>query len=226
MFDEDITVHLQSKWTFLKHLLGAIRIDRYFWNSNRRCVAKDVVSKDFIRKYWYGIAIALEEYFSLTINTFSHGYHEYMSVWMPHISEESLFCRRELSNEYDEYAAAIVAIDHFKREKVVGHVPLFLSKTLNKFLRLPGSYASCKVTGTRINREIGVGLEIPIEITFVGKETTTEWLKKALDHINRMNEEKVLKCKKWTIFIRNQSFFVIQPFLFHFPLKNGSGRLT
>ena len=26
-FDEDITLHLQSKWTFLKHLLEAIRID-------------------------------------------------------------------------------------------------------------------------------------------------------------------------------------------------------
>ena len=28
MFDEDITLHLQGQWTFLKHLLGAIRIDR------------------------------------------------------------------------------------------------------------------------------------------------------------------------------------------------------
>ena len=28
MFDEDITLHLQSKWIFLKHLLGAMRIDR------------------------------------------------------------------------------------------------------------------------------------------------------------------------------------------------------
>ena len=98
----------------------------------------------------------------------------------------SLFCRRELSNEYDKYAAAIVAIDHFKREEVVGHVPLFLSKTLNKFLRLPGSYACCKVTGTRINKGIGVGLEIPIEITFVGKEMATECLKKALHRINMM----------------------------------------
>ena len=75
-------------------------------------------------------------------------------------------------------------------------MPLFLRKTLNKFLRLPGSYASCKVTGTRINRGIGVGLEIPIEITFVGKETATEWLKNALHRINMMIEEKALKCKK------------------------------
>ena len=74
-------------------------------------------------------------------------------------------------------------------------MPLFLSKTLNKFFRLPGSYGSYKVTGTRINRGIGVGLEIPIEIAFVGKETVTELLKKAFHHINMMIEEKILKCK-------------------------------
>ena len=137
----------------------------------------------------------LEEFSSHTINIFSRGYHEYMSVWMPQIGYDSLFCRRELSNEYDEYAVAIVAIDHFKREVVV-HMPLFLSKTLNKFLRLPGSYVTCKVTGTRINKGMGVGLEIPIEITFVGKETATECLKKALHCINKTIEEKVLKFEK------------------------------
>ena len=142
------------------------------------------------------LPITLEEFSSHTINTFSRGNHEYMSVWMPKIGDNSLFCRRELSNEYDEYAAAIAAIDHFKQEKVVRHVPLFLSKTLNKLLRLPRSYASCKVTGTRINRRIGVRLEILIEKTFVGKETATEWFKKALHYINIMIEEKVLKCKK------------------------------
>ena len=105
-----------------------------------------------------------------------------------------LFCRRELSNEYDEYAAAIVAIGHFKREEVVGHVPLFLRKTLNKFLRLPGSCASCKATGTRINRGTGAGLERPTEMTFVGKEKATDWLKKALNIINMVIEEKVLRC--------------------------------
>ena len=129
---------------------------------------------------------------------------------MPQIGDYSLFCRRELSNECDKYATAIVAIDHIKRE-VVRYVPFFLSKTLNKFLCLPGSYASCKVTGTRINRGIGVGLEIPIEITFVGKEKATEWLKKALRCINMI--EEVLKCKRRIIFFKkNLSFFVIQPY--------------
>ena len=120
------------------------------------------------------LLITLEEFSSHTINTFSRGYHEYMSVWMPQIGGDSLFCRRQLSNEYEEYAAAIVATDHFKREEVVKHVLLFISKTLNNFLRLPGLYASYKVTGTRVDRGIGVGWEIPIERTFVGKETATE----------------------------------------------------
>ena len=60
-----------------------------------------------------------------------------MSVWMPQIGDDSLFYRRELSNEYDKYAAVIISIDHFKQEKVVGKLSLFLSKTLNKFLPLP-----------------------------------------------------------------------------------------
>ena len=68
------------------------------------------------------LQITLEEFSLHTINTFSRGYHEFMSVWMPEIDDDSLFCGRELSNEYDEYAAAIVAIDHFKREEVVGLV--------------------------------------------------------------------------------------------------------
>ena len=60
---------------------------------------------------------------------------------------------------------------------------------------LPGTYGSYKVTGTRINRGIGVGLEISIEITFVGKETVTELIKKAFHRINMTIEEKVLNCK-------------------------------
>ena len=101
------------------------------------------------------LPITLEEFSSHSINTFSRGYNEYMSVWIPQFGDDSLFCRRKFSNEYDEYTVALVAIDHFEREEVVGHVPLFLSKALNKFLRLPGSYASCKVTGTTINKGIG-----------------------------------------------------------------------
>ena len=56
-----------------------------------------------------------------------------MSVWMPQIDDDSLFSGREPCNEYDEYAAAIVATGHLKREQVVGHAPLFLRRLTSSF---------------------------------------------------------------------------------------------
>ena len=106
---EDIALHLQSKCTFLKHLLEAIKIDSF------------------------GIAIE-EAQLKMLLGKILAGNID-MSIWMPQIGEN--FYRRELSNEYDKYAAVIVSIDHFKQEKVVGKLSLFLSKTLNKFLLLP-----------------------------------------------------------------------------------------
>ena len=106
---EDIALHLQSKCTFLKHLLEAIKIDSF------------------------GIAIE-EAQLKMLLGKILAGNID-MSIWMPQIGEN--FYRRELSNEYDKYAAVIVSIDHFKQEKVVGKLSLFLSKTLNKFLPLP-----------------------------------------------------------------------------------------
>ena len=108
---EDIALHLQSKCTFLKHLLEAIKIGSF------------------------GIAIE-EALLKMLLGKIIEGNID-MSVWMPQIGDDSLFYRRELSNEYDKYAAVIVSIDHFKQEKVVGKLSLFLSKTLNKFLPLP-----------------------------------------------------------------------------------------
>ena len=53
------------------------------------------------------LPITLEEFSSHTMNTLSRGYHEYMSVQMPQIGDDFFLCRRELSNEHDEYAVAI-----------------------------------------------------------------------------------------------------------------------
>ena len=107
---EDIALHLQSKCTFLKHLIEAIKIDSF--------------------------EIAIEEaQLKLLLGMILAG-NIGMSVWMLQIGGNSLFYRRELSNEYDKYAAVIVSIDHFKQGKVVGKLSLFLSKTLNKFLLL------------------------------------------------------------------------------------------
>ena len=151
-----------------------------------------------------------------------------MLVWMHQIGDDSLFCRRESSNEYDEYVAAIAAIDNFKREEVVRHVPFFLSKTLKKFLRLHRSYASCKVTGTRINRGVGVGLEIPINTNTFCWEWNGDWMaSKSIVSHKYDDWRKSFKAWKWKFFLKKWNFFfVMQPFLFPFPWKNGDVRLT
>ena len=66
------------------------------------------------------LPITLEECSSHTINRFSRGYHEHMLVWVAQIDDDSLFCRRDPCNEYDEYATAIV-------------VPLFLRRLTSSF---------------------------------------------------------------------------------------------
>ena len=139
-FDEDITLHLENKWTFLKHLLWATRIDR-FGIAIEEAQLKMLLVKILAENLDMELPITLEKLISHTTNTFSRVYHEYISVWMPRISDNSLFCRREPRNEYNEHAVAIVAIDHFKQEEVVGHIPLFISKKLNKFL---GTWPDCK----------------------------------------------------------------------------------
>ena len=101
MDESNRTLCLQSKLTFLKHLLGAIRIDS-FGIAIEETQLKMFLAMILGENIDMELKITLEELSSHTINTFSRGYHEYMSVWMPQICEDSLFCRRELSNEYDE----------------------------------------------------------------------------------------------------------------------------
>ena len=144
-----------------------------------------------------------------------------MSVWMHQIGDDSLFCRRESSNEYDEYVAAIAAIDNFKREEVVRHVPFFLSKTLKKFLRLHRSYASCKVTGTRINRGVGVGLEIPINTNTFCWEWNGDWMaSKSIVSHKYDDWRKSFKAWKWKYFFKKMKFFLCNAALsLSFPMK-------
>ena len=91
------TLQLKSKWTFLKHLLVAIRIDTW------RGTAKDVVSKAFSIWYWSGITNNCGR---ILFTYYQHIFtcHEYMPVWVPQIGDDLLFRGRELSNKWDEFA--------------------------------------------------------------------------------------------------------------------------
>ena len=48
------------------------------------------------------------------------------------------------------------------------------------FLRLPKSSINCKITGYRVNRGAGNGLEIPCEYSADGDRQVVDWLKKKI----------------------------------------------
>ena len=66
----------------------------------------------------------------------------------------------------------------FVIRNVVGHVPLGLSKTFSNFLSLPASTMLCIVTGKRLNRGAGLGLEIRVMYQARGHEKAIQWLEK------------------------------------------------
>ena len=63
-------------------------------------------------------------------------------------------------------------------EQIVGHVPKNLSKIFHQFMKIPNYTIRCKVTGKRVNRGAGYGLEIPVQYRFVGAKKAVEWAEK------------------------------------------------
>ena len=78
------------------------------------------------------------------------------------------------------------AIAVIKDGAVVGHVPRCFSLWMKMFLGLPKSNISCKITGNRVNRGAGNGLEIPCEYSAEGDRRAVNWLEK------RVSSEKIL----------------------------------
>ena len=79
---------------------------------------------------------------------------------------------------------------------LVGHVPINLSKILHQFLKIPNCTIGCNVTGKRVNRGAGYGLEIPVQYIFVGAEKAVEWAEKYIRKVFENVNKKVIKCLK------------------------------
>ena len=78
-----------------------------------------------------------------------------------------MICEPEESNEHDKYAVAIV-FDDCLLKKVVGHIPLYWNKLAFKFLQFKNYSIRVAVTGKRVNRGVGFGLEISVDYFFYG----------------------------------------------------------
>ena len=128
----------------------------------------------------------------LEFNSFIRGYHAYMDVWVPTIDECNRL-ERDVTNSHDPDAVAI----KLETGTVVGHVPFNLAPILSQFLRRSCNHGTAKVTGTRINRGAGYGLEIPCVYSLFGP----------LSYVDRL--KRILKEKEITVHENNKQKIVI-----------------
>ena len=107
------------------------------------------------------VAVASDEIVEFELIHYIRGYHDYIDIWTPYVGE-TLSLHREPDNSKDPYAVALTTSDN----EVVGHVPALFSFF---FLQRHGHSGCCEITGERVNRGIGVGLEIPCIYCLRGK---------------------------------------------------------
>ena len=81
------------------------------------------------------------------------------------MGDDSLIYEPEECSEHNEYAVAIV-FDDWLLKKIVGNVPLYWSKLAFEFLQFQNQSIRVAVNGKRVNREAGLGLEIPVDYFF------------------------------------------------------------
>ena len=112
------------------------------------------------------------------LDSFVRGYHAYMDIWTPKVGDENFCLKSENENQHDKFAVAIVL-----EERIVRHVPKNLSKIFHQFMKIPNCTIGCKVTGKRVNRGAGYGLEIPVRYRFIGAKETVEWAEKNIKKV-------------------------------------------
>ena len=135
------------------------------------------------------VVLIKEKQFNL--DSFVRGYHAYMDIWVPKVGDKNLSLKLESENLHDKYAVAVLS-----EGRVFGHVPKNLSKLFHQFLRIPNSTIGCKITGKRVNRGAGYGLEIPAEYSFIGAVKAVEWVEKNINKLFVNLSEKINKCMK------------------------------
>ena len=108
----------------------------------------------------------------------------FVVIWNATINNY-LQCKIEENNEFDSWAVSLLHGDCLV-EKVVGRVPIHLSKIFHRFLKLPFCSISTVVIGKRVNRGAGDGLEIPVEYKFFGDARAVSWADNQIKKLKRM----------------------------------------
>ena len=128
------------------------------------------------------------------LNSHFYGYHMCMGVWNA-IINDSVLCKNEEGNEFNTTVVVLFPDDCLK-QNVVGHVPIYLSRTFYFCLKLPGCNIYATVTSKRVNRGADDGLEITVEYRFFGDRKAMTWVKIQIKKIENNVKNKVNRCMK------------------------------
>lgn len=137
----------------------------------------------------YKQARAMADEYEVFTEASVHAYFKDATV----VIGEVLMCERELDNAYDKYAVAV----NNEQGKVVGHVPIELSKVLARFIRNYGE-VEAECIGARYNRGEGKGLEFPVDYKLSGNK---RYLEKLVSSIKKkettcnLNISEVRECQ-------------------------------
>ena len=123
------------------------------------------------------IPVILVKVDTYTLHSYLRGI-TFVNIWNPKLGDNDVEVKHEVNNEHDKFTIAIL---HSKG--IVRHVPKNLSKFFYQFLSLPKYTISCEVTGKRVSRGGGFGLEIPVKYTFLGPNKAIEWIEKRVTEI-------------------------------------------
>ena len=108
------------------------------------------------------------------LTSYIRGLHVYKEVWTPYVGEE-LSIKKENRNLYNTFAVAVE-----KEGDVVGHLPQSISRNVSYFISHSGNNATCTVTGPRVNRGVGLGVEVSCTYRFTGQKLFVKRLKELL----------------------------------------------
>ena len=110
---------------------------------------------------------------SVEISSYVRGVHAYKDIWEPR-EGEVLLLKCEPDNVEDRFAVAVI-----KSEQIVGHVPKTLAPVVIK--ERGCKKGTVRITGKRVNRGGGFGLEAPCIFRLYGPDAYLARLKKLVD---------------------------------------------
>ena len=108
----------------------------------------------------------------LEIHSYIRGSHAYVSMWTP-VLGQTLLVKREPTSSKEKNAVAV-----YLEDVVAEHVPHNIPSRFSQFLLRGANKAFAEVTGQKINRGAGYGLEVPCVYRLYGPKV----------YIQRMNE--------------------------------------